>query len=129
SFDVRIAVLRNDRSDTLRMLQRDPQADGSPVIKDIDREAFQSDHVGEAINRARQIIKGVFEILARKQVGTPEAGQIWRYKMKPIREKRDQIAEHMACARKTMQEQDCRRLRRAGFAIRNLETINSGGAI
>ena len=49
--------------------------------------------------------------------------------MKPIPEKWNQIAEHVPGSRKPMQQEQCRSIGPTGFAIRDLETANIGGAV
>src|SRR5262249_20671753 len=65
----------------------------------------------------------------RKQVRLTKARQVGRYEMKGVGEKRNQIAEHVAGARKPVQQQQGWSLSPAGFAIRNLEAANLSKAI
>jgi hypothetical protein len=49
--------------------------------------------------------------------------------VKAVGEKWNQIAEHVPGGRKPVQQQLCWSVWPTGFAIRNLETINIGGAV
>jgi hypothetical protein len=46
--------------------------------------------------------------------------------VKSIGKPRDAVSEHMAGARKAMQQQQCLRLRRPRFAIENIEALDIG---
>src|SRR5215813_2274054 len=111
------------------MPQSNPQPHGSSVIEDVDREAFQPEPIDELIDPLGKILECVFESSARKQVRLTKARQVRRYQMKAVGEERDQIAEHVAGARKPVQQQQSWSLWPAGFAIRNLEAANISDAI
>src|SRR5271166_1863792 len=106
-----------------------PQAHGSAVIKDVDREAFHPDDFGEAVDHLRKILERVSERIAGRQVRLTKARQIRRYQVKAVGEKWNQIAEHMPGGRKPMQQEQSRGIRPTGFAIGNLQTINIGSAV
>ena len=61
---VGVAILGDNRGDALGMFQRNPQADGSAVIEDIDRETLKPDIFGEAADRLSKVFEGVFELIS-----------------------------------------------------------------
>src|SRR5262245_4776402 len=111
------------------MLRGNPQADGRPVIKDVESEPLEANDVGEAVNYPREIIKRVVELITGRQVRLTKTRQVRRDEVVAIGKQRDQIAEHMASARKAMQQQHRRSFRPPGLAIGNLEAIHSSGEI
>lgn len=60
--------------------------------------------------RARDVVERVAEFFPRRHIGLAEPGKIRRDYMKPVREKRDQVQEHVARAREAVQEQQLRRM-------------------
>src|SRR5262249_49852283 len=71
----------------------------------------------------------VAEFFPRRHVGLTEPGKVRRNDVKFVSKKRDQVAEHVACARETMQEQQLGRALRSRIAIEELETVDIGRAI
>ena len=128
-FLIGVAVLRDDRGDALGMLYREPESGRRAIVEDIDRKAIEADHLGEAVDDAGDVVERVGEFVARRHVRLAEAGQIGRDDVEAIREQRDQITEHVAGARKAMQQQQLRRIRRPGLAIEDLEAVHIGGPV
>ena len=58
-----------------------------------------------------------------------EAGIVRRDDMKAIRERRDQVAEHVGRSRKPVQQEHGRRIGGSGFAIEDIDAIDLDGAI
>ena len=86
------------------MFHGKPEACRRSVVKDIDREMIETNDFSETLNDARDIVERVTEIVAGRHVGLAEAGKIRRDQVKPVGQQRDQVAEHMACTRKTVQQ-------------------------
>jgi hypothetical protein len=56
----------------------------------------------------------------------PEARQIWRDDVKSVREKRDQIPEHVTRGRKAVQEKESGGAWRTRFSIEDFHSVNIG---
>src|SRR5262249_44682694 len=100
-----------------------------PVIKDVESEPLEANDVGEAVNYPRKIVKRVVELITGRHVRLTKTRQVRRYEVVAIGKKRDQIAEHMASARKAMQQQQRRSFSPPGLAIGNLEAIHISGEV
>ena len=111
------------------MFRRDPETSRRTVVEDIDCEALEADHFGEAINDIGNVIERVSELATRRHVRLSEARQIGRHEMKATGEMRDEVAEHVARAWETMKQQQRRRIRRPCLAIEDLQAVDVGGAI
>ncbi len=90
------------------MLHREPEARRRAVVEDIDGIAIEADDFGEAVDQLGDPVEGV---AAARHVGLAEARQIGSDDVEAIGQQRDEVAEHVACARKAVQQQQ---LRRAG---------------
>jgi len=60
--------------------------------------------------RVRDVVERVAEFFPRRHIGLAKPGKVRRDNMKPVREKRDQVQEHVARAREAVQEQQLRRI-------------------
>jgi len=85
------------------MAQREPETGRRAVVEDINGEAIEADHFGEPLDHARDIVECVIECFARGHVGLAEAGKVRGHDVKLVRKQRDQVAEHVAGARETVQ--------------------------
>src|SRR5215831_16481382 len=121
-----IAILRDDRRDSLRMLNRQTEAGWCAVIEDVDGIAIEADDIGEAVDRIRDPVKGA---APARHVGSAESRQVGSDDMETIVEARNEVAEHMARTRKSVKQQQLRGLRRARLPIEDMETINVGRAV
>jgi hypothetical protein len=71
-----VTILRDDRGDALRMLERETEPDRGAVIEEVDRKAFEPAGMGEIVNDAGQIVECVFELPALRRFREAEAWQI-----------------------------------------------------
>src|SRR5262249_7036426 len=92
---VSVAVLRNDGSDSLRMGQRQTQADGSSVIEDVNGEAFEPNRLGETIDDLGEVFEGVAEVFAIGGLRESEAWQIRRDHAIAVGQGGNEIAKHV----------------------------------
>ena len=92
------------------MLDGEPESRRRAIIEDIDRIAVEADDFGEAVDHVRDLVEACSRAPA---CPIAEAGQVGRDDVEAIGQKRDQIAEHVARARKAMQQQQLRRIRRS----------------
>jgi hypothetical protein len=111
------------------MLRGNAQADGRPVIKDVEREPLEANDVGEAVDDPRNIGKRVVELIMGRHLRLTKPRQVRRDEVVAIGQQREQIAEHMASAGKAMQQQHRRRFSAPGRAIGNLEAIHVSGEV
>src|SRR5579871_2251551 len=93
------------------------EADWCAIVEDIHGEAMEADHIGEAIDDVRDVLERITEGAPRRHVRLPKRWQVGRDQVKPVRELRHQIAEHVAGGGEAVQEQDCGRVLRPGLAI------------
>src|SRR5262249_8026077 len=121
-----VAVLRNDRSDPVRMLHGETEAYGSAVVEDVDRVAIEADHLGEAVDHLSHPVEAM---TASWHLGISEARQVRSDEVEAIAQKRDQVPKHVAGGRKAMQQQELRRARRNGLAVEDLQAVHVHGAI
>jgi hypothetical protein len=116
-FLIGVAVLGDDCGEAIRMTNCEAEADGCAIVEDVGREAMEADHLGEAIDDVRDILERVGEGAPRRHVRLPKPWQVGSDKAKPVRELRDEIAEHVDGGGKAVQQQDRWRVLRPGFAI------------
>lgn len=111
------------------MTERKPETSRRAVIENVDRETVEADHFGEAFDHAREIVERVTEAFARRHVGLAEAGKVGRHDMKPVRQQRDEVTKHVACAGEAVQQQEFWRSDTTGLAIEPLEALDIRGAV
>ena len=111
------------------MLYGNPQANRSAVIENVDCEPLQADNFGEAADRPRQIVERITEVIAGRHVRLTKAGQVGGHEVKAVSKERNQIAEHVAGARKAVQQEQCRSVGAAGFAVEYFEAVNFGRTV
>jgi hypothetical protein len=108
------------------MLHGEPEPGRRTVVEDIDRIAIETDHLGKVIDRRRDLVEGA---AAARHVGLPEPRQVGSDHVKAIEQKRHEVAKHMARARKTMEQQQLRSVRRARFTIEDVKATDVGSSI
>jgi hypothetical protein len=104
--------------------RRQPETCRRAVIEHIDRKAIEADDFREPVDDPRDMVECVSKRAAIRHIGLTKPGKIGRDEVKPIREKRDEVAEHMAGARKTVQQQDRRGVFRARLTIEDVEPVD-----
>src|SRR5258705_168571 len=123
-FLIGVAVLGDDCGEAIRMANCEAEADGCAIIEDVDREAMEAHHLGKAIDDVRDILERVSECAPRRHVRLPKPWQVGSDQAKPVRELRDEIAEHVAGGGKAVQQQDRWRILRPGFAIEYFDAVD-----
>jgi hypothetical protein len=103
-FGVRVAVLGDDRGDAFGMPGGDPEPDRRAVVEHVQREAVEAEHFRQAIDGVGDVLERVVEVTSGGHVRLAEAGQVGSNEVKPVGEQRDQLAEHVARGRETVQE-------------------------
>ncbi len=123
-FLVGVAVLGDDCSETVRMPNGETEPHRRAVVEDVDREARETDHLGEAIDDVCDILERVSESIARRHVGLAKRREVGSNEVKPVRELRDELAEHVAGSRKAVQQEDRWRFLRPGLAVENADAVD-----
>ena len=98
-----VAVLHDEGGDAVGMLERKPIADWRAVIHEIDRIVLDAELRQQAVDDVGIMAERVGESLVIRRGALAEAGIVWRDDMEAIRERRDQVAEHMGRGRKPVQ--------------------------
>src|SRR5215813_8963980 len=124
TLDIRIAILRDDGSDALGVLHREAETSRRAIVEDIDGEAVKSDHFSEAVNSLRDVVEGVAELAPFRHVRLAKPGQIGRNHMKSVGELRNEIAEHVACSWKAVQQKQRRSVRATGLPVEDLNAVD-----
>src|SRR4029077_8154232 len=123
-FLIGVAVLRDDCSDTTRVPNGEAETNRCAIVENVDREMRETHHLGEAIDDLRNILERVSEGATRRHIGLAKRRQIGSNEMKPVRESRDEVAEHMAGARKAVQQKDRWRVLRPRLAVENADAVD-----
>src|SRR5262249_22819798 len=76
SFLIGIAVLRDDRGDSLRVARRQAEAHRCAVVEDIDRITSEPGDGCETVDDVGEVIKGVLELRPVGRSGEAEARQV-----------------------------------------------------
>src|SRR5215470_16483460 len=90
-----VAVLADDRRDTIRHLQCDAETDGRAIIKNINGELFSSNLLDKPADGTGNIREGVIIGLARRHIRLPKTRKIWRDKMEMSRQHRNEVTKHV----------------------------------
>jgi hypothetical protein len=106
------------------MSDREAETSRRAIVEDIDCEALKSDHFSETVDSPRDIVEGVAELGPFRHVRLTKPGQIGRNHMKSVGELRDQIAEHVACSRKAVQQKECRSVRKTGLPVEDFDAVD-----
>ena len=69
------------------------------------REAVEAFDLCKALDHPGDVLERVAKFLSRRQFGLTETRKVRRYDMKPVDEKCDQVAKHVARTREAVQEQ------------------------
>ena len=128
ALHIGVAVLGNDRGDTLRMFRCDPESGRRTIIEDIDREAVEADDLGEPVDHARDVVERIVEFVPSRHVRLPEAGQVGRDDVEAVGQQRDQVPEHVARAGETVQQQQRERVGGSGFPVKELKPVDVDGS-
>src|SRR5262249_26240472 len=92
---ISVAVLRNDRSDLLRMRQRQAETYRGAVIEHIQGITLQVERLCEAVDDLRQVLECVQESLPARRVRKAKARKIGCDRMKPVGQQGNEIAKHV----------------------------------
>jgi hypothetical protein len=78
------------------MLRRDTEPCAGTIVEDIDRESHEPGRLGEAIDNAGQMIKGVGKVGALGHIRAAKAREVRSHEAKAVGKQRNEIPEHVA---------------------------------
>ena len=111
------------------MLQGQPPADRSAVVHHVHRVAGDAELLEEAVDEFAEAVEGVGERRAIRHVALAVAGVVRSDHVVAIRERGDQVAEHMRGCRKAVQQQHHGRILRPRLTIEDLDPIDGFGSM
>jgi hypothetical protein len=124
ALEIRIAILRDDGGDALGVPHREAETSRRAIVEDIEGEALKSDHFSEAVDSPRDVVEGIAELGPFRHVRLAKPGQIGRNDMKSVGELRNEIAEHVACSWKAVQQKECRSVRATGLPVEDFDAVD-----
>ncbi len=124
AFDADDRVLHHDAAHALRMLDGEADADRPAVILHVEHVGGEAELVGEAFDHVGEVGEAVVERIDRRRAGIAEAGIVRRDHVILGGEIGDQVAKHVRGGGEAVQQQDGRRVRRAGLAIEDVEAVD-----
>lgn len=87
------------------MRGRQPVPDRRAVVENVECVAVQFQGLREALDDRGQIVEGVVERATRRGLRAAKAGQIRRDHAVTVGKQRDELAEHVAGCRKTVEQE------------------------
>ena len=106
------------------MLDGEADADRPAVILQVEYVGGEAELVGEAFDHVGEPGEAVVELVDRWRAGIAEAGIVGRDHVILRGEIGDQVSEHVGGGGEAVQQQDRRRVRRAGLAIEDVEAVD-----
>ena len=126
---VGVAVLHHQGGHTLRVPDRQPVADRSAVVLDVERVLLQPDLLGELLHHVGQLVEGVVELAYGRGRTVAEAGVVRGDQVELVGQGRDQVAEHMRGSREAVQQQDRRGVLRTRLPVEDVQAVDVHGAV
>jgi hypothetical protein len=123
-FLIGVAVLHDESGDAFGMLEGQSPAHRCPVIHHVHREARDADLIEEAVDELSEAIEGIGELRTVRHVALAVAGIVRSDHMIAVRERGDQVAEHVRRCRKAVEQQHDRSGLRSRLAIENLDAVD-----
>src|SRR5262245_4898241 len=126
---IRVAVLRDDRGDPLRMARRETEADRRAVVEDVDSITVEPGDRGEPSDDVGEVIERIPELRPVRGVGEAETGQVGGDDVVVVRQGRDQVTEHVGRGWEAVKQEQ--RWRRVGprFSVEDLEAVHLDDAV
>src|SRR5262249_8538044 len=84
---------------------------------------------GETVDSLRDVVEGVAELGPFRHVRLAKPRQIGRNHMKPVGELRNEIAEHVACSWKAVQQKECGSVRATGLPVEDFDAVDGYSAV
>src|SRR5437016_6989728 len=119
-----VAILRDDRSDSLRVARRETEAHRGPVIENIEGITAEAERFRKLLHHVGQVIKGVRKARRARRIRETKSWEVGSDHAVVGRKDGNQVPEHVRRRWKPMQEQDRWSCWRAGLAMENLEAVH-----
>src|SRR5216684_7826455 len=85
---------------------------------------WSSDVCSSDLNSPRDVVEGIAELGPFRHVRLAKPRQIGRNHMKSVGELRNEIAEHVACGWKAVQQKECRSVRATALPVENFDAVD-----
>ncbi len=124
AFVIGVAVLDNDRRHPLGVLEREAISDGRAVIHDVHGIALHAQLLQQAVHEVGVVAEAVVEGSMIGCRAEAEPRIIGGDDMVFVRQQWYQVTKHMRRGREAVQQDDSRSVRRACFAVEDLDAVN-----
>src|SRR5215813_12031898 len=111
------------------MFNGEPIADRGPVIHDVEAVAFKLQCLRKLLHYVRKVVKRVFKLMHGRRRAFAKTGVIGRDQMVGVRQFWHQVSEHLRRSRETVQQKHRWVLRRTGFAVEDIQSIDVDGFV
>lgn len=122
-----VAVLGDYRGDAVGAVQREPQANGSAVVENVNGEFRELQCVDEGADRCRDVLEGVFVLLLCGDFREPEARKIRGYHSVLAGKDRDEVSELVRRGREAVEKEDYWCCGRPSGAVEEIDPTCSDG--
>src|SRR5262249_32827488 len=126
AFLIGITVLGDDRRDSLRMFDREPESRRSAVVEDVYGIGCKADDLGETVDLLGDAIE---RIAAWWHIRLPEPRKVRRDDVEAVRQEGNQLAKHMAGGREAVKQKQFGRACRPALSIKEVEAIDVGRTV
>ena len=109
------------------MFRREAETDRRAVVHQIEAIPFQAQFLGEGFDDIREVVEGVIELADGRHRAVAVAGIVRGNDMVPVRQRRDQVAEHVRRGGESVQQQEHGRIGRAGLPVEDVEAVHLDG--
>ena len=129
SLFIGVAVLHDESGDALGMFQRQSPAHRSAVVHDVHGVALDAELIEQAVDQLGEAVERVGEFGPVRHVALAVARIVGCDHVIAVGKGGDEVAEHVRRGRKSVQQQDDRRICRPGLAIKDVHSIDFGRAM
>src|SRR5215813_7474542 len=111
------------------MFKGEPIADRGSVIHNVETVADKLQCLRKLLHYIREIVKCVFKLMHGRRRAFAETRVIGRDQMVAVCQFWHQVSEHLRRSRETVQQKHGWVLRRTGFAVEDIQSINVNGFV
>ena len=108
---------------------RQAVADRGAVVLHVEGVLRQPELLGELVDHLRQVVERVRELVVRRHRAVAVAGVVGRDDVVLVRQRRDQVAEHLRAGREAVEQQDRRGVLRPGLAVEDVQVADLHGLV
>jgi len=117
-------VLDDHGAHPLGMGERQTEPDRAAVVLQVETVSRDPLLLQESVDDLGEVIERVVKRARRRRVAPPEPGIIRRDEIEPVRQARDQVAEHHRRRGESVQEDESRVTRVAGLSVENRQPVD-----